>query len=112
MEKARKRSIRHTKVEGGRYEAKGAGRNGKSEGDGAGLDEKVQGMGAGLDKMVQAGTKPIVILKTESEETKNSNIHTKIVIPKAEYEDGKELVKEHNAKRNKDEGAARSIRAR
>ena len=30
--------------------------------------------GAGLDKMVQAGTKPNVILKTESEDTKNDNI--------------------------------------
>ena len=35
-EKARKRNIRHTAVEGGMYEAKGAGRSGKYEGEGAG----------------------------------------------------------------------------
>ena len=71
------------------YEAKGAGRNGKFEGEGARQDEKVQGMGAGLDEMVQTGTKPIVLLKTESEDTKNGNIHAKMGIRKAEYEDDK-----------------------
>ena len=67
----------------------------------------VQGTGAGLDKMGQAKTKPIIILKTESKDTKNGNIHAKIVIPKAEYEDAKDLVKEDNAERNKEKGAGR-----
>ena len=66
------------------------------EGKGAGLDEMVQGVGAGLDEKVQA------------KDTKNGKIHAKIVIPKAEYEDAKEQVKEDNAERNKDEGAGRS----
>ena len=50
----------------------------------------------------KAGTKPIVILKAESEDAKNGTIHAK----------PKKMVKEDTAKMNKDEGAARSTRTR
>ena len=85
----------------------GAGLDDEVQGKGAGLDEMVQGMGAGLDKMVQAGTKPNVNHKTKSEDTKNGNIHTKIVSPKTEDEYAKEQVKEDDGEKNKDGGAAR-----
>ena len=67
----------------------GAGLDDKVQGEGAGRDDMVQGMGAGLDKKVQAETKQIVTLKAESEDTRNGNIHAKLVQDKDKEEANK-----------------------